>query len=454
MNIKIKDEQGLGLVLKMAGYSQEDRIWARDAIRDQFEDTAKMVFQIVLGRPLPDEIEVNTALSANEELDGEKWATLASYNLELSEADSPVFTVREISVKRLLEKKDIKSFEGMTIHEMFHAADQSMLNDDYQLFQMVYSRIDGRPDYFGQNPDNQLLALLQILRMFNHYRAEGLAVLGECLLMQSLIFYVENPIKSFRDNFLQTVAESLNRVDGLHKKYDPSEMIKDAYKDAPLILLLILERRGDINEELAHKAKVAIGYGTFSLSGEEVRTIMQAALSLSLTGFIEGLMLLGDEVAPIMPFLILCYKLKPRSQESDDSNTNSIVQYMQQQIQEKFDEKNANAFARLVEEPETAEIFTNAMDQIMGCCISEKELDVLYMDFCNNTMDNSSYPKMKEKLSILYSIFKTDANCARKRLAQWALTYFFDDEDIIHDDISGIGFVDDMMVIDYALKLL
>ena len=61
---------------------------------------------------------------------------------------------------------------------------------------------------------------------------------------------------------------------------------------------------------------------------------------------------------------------------------------------------------------------------------------------------------MKEKVTKLYNIFKNDDNPDRRRLAQWALTYFFDDEDIIHDDVSGLGFVDDVIIMDYAIDLL
>lgn len=64
------------------------------------------------------------------------------------------------------------------------------------------------------------------------------------------------------------------------------------------------------------------------------------------------------------------------------------------------------------------------------------------------------YPQLKEKVTMLYSVLKKDDNPDRRRLAQWALTYFFDDEDIIHDDVSGLGLIDDMTIIDYAISLL
>ena len=58
------------------------------------------------------------------------------------------------------------------------------------------------------------------------------------------------------------------------------------------------------------------------------------------------------------------------------------------------------------------------------------------------------------KITELYTILKNDPDEERKKIAQWALTYFFDDQDIIHDDIKGLGYVDDLIVIDRALIIL
>ena len=49
---------------------------------------------------------------------------------------------------------------------------------------------------------------------------------------------------------------------------------------------------------------------------------------------------------------------------------------------------------------------------------------------------------------------KENDDTEKKSIAQWALSYLFDEQDLIHDDIKGIGLVDDETVIDYALKLI
>jgi uncharacterized membrane protein YkvA (DUF1232 family) len=123
-------------------------------------------------------------------------------------------------------------------------------------------------------------------------------------------------------------------------------------------------------------------------------------------------------------------------------------------IQKEREEEYIKAFTQLVQQPESADVFNAAMDQIMGACIPKEELDVRYETFVGNTHDDSLNSQMNEKMSMLYSVMKNDEDPDNRKLAQWALTYFFDDQDLIHDDISGIGLVDDMTVVDYALKVL
>ena len=429
MNLITKDTQGLGIALEIAGYTQEERVWVRNAIRELFMRTSEKVFHEVLGRTLPETIVVNTALNGSDELKGKKSAALASYNLNLSMPDILAFTVNEISVKDLLDSKDLKSFESTSIHEMFHAADRQMLFNDYQIIQSLQTSMDNY-EVFAQTQLNQSKALLQTLRVFNHYRAEGLAVLGENLLMKTQISYVGHPVENFRNGFLGLIINSCATIDGDNNDLD-TNLMDFAYNDAPFILLLVLFKRGFISKELTQNAVDSIVGECFKLTDEEVQTIMKVALNLSLSGFIHGLMLLGSEVAPIMPFLYFCGKL-----------------------QFDFDKSNAEAFAQLTKQPESVDIFNVAMDQIIGCCIPEAELDNHFQDFMNHTLNDSSYPELKYKVSSLYSILKHDSNSDRKQLAQWALTYFFDDEDLIHDEIDGIGYVDDMIVMDYAMKLL
>jgi len=432
MNIIIRDDQGLDTALMMDGYTREQRQEAKQVIRGQFRDTAQKVFEEVLGRSLPDTIIVNMSISDREEIKGETAARLASFNAELSRNGSLYFNIREITVKKVLNHSDATLFESTVIHEMLHAADLQMLRNDYRLFDTIRENIYEEESSFNRQGSNKYSALLNLLSMLHHYRAEGIAILGESLLMKRYFGSIEYATKQFCKVFELTMMRAQMRIGGNRERdvFD-REVFHQAYAVAPIILLLVMDKRGVIKHDLATKALNGLSTGNYNLKDDEVITIMRSALTIVLTGFIQGLISLGDDVAPIRPFLNFCTS-----------------------VQQDGDEDNNNAFKQLLSQPQSEENFNAAMDQIMGSCMPEKELDELYLKFKESAAEDSSYPQMKKKVGFLYSIFKNDENHDCQRLAQWALTYFFDDEDIIYDDVSGLGFIDDMTIIDYAARLL
>ena len=432
MNIIIRDDQGLDTVLMMDGYSKEQRMDAKQIIRTQFRDTAIRVFQKILAKPLPETIIVNMSISDREEIKGESVARLASFNAELSRKGSSYFDIREITVKTILDHSDRSLFDSTVIHEMFHATDQQMLENDYRLFESIYNDIYEEENSFNQQGTNKHIALLSTLSMLHHYRAEGIAILGESLLMKSQFGSIDYATKQFCKVFELTMMRAQMRVGGNREKdvFD-KEAFHQAYAVAPIILLFVMDRRGDIEHEMVTKALDALATGNYNLTDDEVITIMRSALALGLSGFIQGLTSLSDDVAPIRPFLDFCAS-----------------------VQQDGDEDNINAYQQLLSQPQSEANFNAAMDQIMGSCMPEEELDEQYLNFKGSVAEDSSYPEMKEKVESLYLILKNEKNPDRQRLAQWALTYFFDDEDIIYDDVSGLGLIDDMTVIDYATRLL
>lgn len=433
MDIIIKDDQGLDTSLMMDGYSKEQRNEAKQSIRAQFRDTANRVFHDILGKHLPENLTVNMAISNREELKGESAARLASYNVALSRGNSAVFTIREITVKTLLNHEDLTMFKSTVTHEMFHAADKQMLENSHHLFDTIRNDIDEGYDDFNRQGENNNTALLRTLQVFNHYRAEGVAILGESLLMKQEFGSVSDAIERFCSLFELLMIRARMRTEGDKNKGDifDDATFHQAYAVAPIILLIVLGKTRKIDVNLAKKALECLESGDYNLSEEEVITIMRAALSLTLIGYVQGLTSLGNEIAPIRPFLDFCASLQQDS-----------------------DEDNMLAYEHLIMQSKSADTFNAAMDQIMGSCISEEELDGLYAEFMDNRSTESSSSELKEKVATLYSILKKDENLDRRRVAQWALTYFFDDEDIIHDDVAGIGYVDDITVIDYAIRLL
>ena len=167
------------------------------------------------------------------------------------------------------------------------------------------------------------------------------------------------------------------------------------------------------------------------MTEEEVERIIRISLSLSLSDYIQGVVSLGEKVAPIKPFLEFCAF-----------------------IQKDYENDNITAFSHLLNQPQTIDMFHAVMRQIMGCVMDEEEIDGHYQTFLGCPSEISFDPQEKEKVEKLYGVLKNGDDNTRKRIAQWTLTYLFDDQDVIHDDVKGLGYVDDMTVMDYALRLI
>ena len=129
---------------------------------------------------------------------------------------------------------------------------------------------------------------------------------------------------------------------------------------------------------------------------------------------------------------------------------------MQSKIKEEdtITTEDKKAFTKLFRQLKTANIYRKVMEQIVESILPEAKIDDLFQKFDEKPDDFFFHHKLKEKVEMLYSILKNDADPEKKKIAQLALTYLFNQKDFIHDDLEGIGLVDDVTVIDYAMKIL
>lgn len=431
MDTRVRDEQAVGMLLMMEGFSQEQLVQVRNYIRQQFEQAAEVVFKNVLNKPLPNAIMIDLGQNSAEESE-EGGVELAHFNAELSDDSQLVFTVREIVIRRILEQVDLEEFDGVVYHEMMHAADISILAQSRKIFAELKNVID--EEYASRNRiDYANRALFRTLAVFDKYRGEGVAILGEHLLRKKQFPTTSEMIRAFLLIYVLTMVKAKRDMDGGDEENNDFDegTAAMAYGVAAAILLLVLGRRGDVDEDLLKKVYLGLNTGRFELTDEETYEVLRSSFSLSLADYIQGLMLWGDGLAPIQPLLEFCAKL-----------------------QRDWEDDNMEKFAELVSQPESTQVFHEVMVQIMGCVISEQEIDKYYEAFVEDMSVDSDHFKMKEKVECLYHILKQDEDAGRREIAQWALTYLFDNQDVIHDDIVCLGLVDDMMVIDYALKLL
>ena len=462
INVRIQDQDGLGLLLRNNyGYSQEQIIDAERTIRRQFRSAANFIFSTILQKTAPQNIEVQTSQNTDDELDGKEGIRLASFSLKRSRPDFLTFIIHEKTFRDVLDNNDMTEFESTIIHEMIHAVDYPIIKGILNLKnQIANENAYEHSDIFSYRNDfkKSQMVLFGLLSLFDHYRAEGIAILGEQLLLKQkdnsplVSFFMKNdeqlreipdPVDAalhvfcttFRNVLIRTYQKADIQINQLVSRDSLlDELTKDlAYHVAPYILLLTMTRLNLVEREVISKTLKGLITGDYdSMTEEDAISITRAALSLTLPDYVHGLMYLGPHIAPIQPFLELCAR-----------------------IQDEYEENNIDSFIQLVYHPKTIEAFNNAMNTIMGSCIDEETISSFYHEFIDNELpEELKNSQIKAKITELYTIMKNDPDEDRKKIAHWALTYFFDDQDIIHDDIKGLGYVDDLIVIDRALMIL
>lgn len=435
MTILVKDDAGLGNALLMDGYLDHQVSAVYEAIRQQMRSVAKRIFSDILGKEPPETIVVNLAQNVPDRYDGTKSVVLASFSPVQSREDMLVFNVHENSIKLFLDDPGAAAddFHEIIVHEMIHAVDRAELVRDMKLLRDVSDRIQAyRYDHFSAYQEYPHVALFQILSLFEHYRAEGIAILGEHLVSDSAFSHTFDAIRLFRRAYDVAMIDSYHWAQGVKSEdRDARRMIhRLAYGSAPVILLKVLSGMGRIEGEMYVKALSCLMFGGQSLSDGDLRVVLESALGLGLHAYIQGLMTLGDGVAPMEPMLKICGLLK------DDLSPDYV-----------------DHFLEMLRDSESEETFRSAMEAILGCVIPEDEIDAFHADFLQKPLD-ADFPDMKEKVVRLYDMMKESSDPDARCLAQWALTYLYDDQDVIHDDVPGLGLVDDMTVIDFALRLI
>ena len=423
----IEDEEDIASTPELVKYSESQVATAMSTIQQELESAARLVFSETLGLPLP--LTIVLKFKSDELFVGQMLKSIEFQHVE-SDPQHLVFSSYSAQVKEVVENPESELLKVNAIFMMFFAADLQTLKQEEKLISTLETDMTATS---SSNPSYDVATLSSVLNMCIHFREVGVALLGVCLLKQKQFSPVVDSLKKFSQIFEWTMIRSRMKIG---QKTDDNELFdekawKGAYEVAPCIMLLVLEKCGLIDKGLMVKALKCLDSGNYDLSDAETGIIVRAALSLPLFDYILGLMMQGEEIAPMQPFLKFCATL-----------CNS------------FNQNNVEAFTNLVQQPASGQAFNDTICQIVGNVMPEAEIDKHYQDFCSNEADEKENPDLKEKVDELYCFWKEEKNKDRKQIAQWALTYLFNSTDILHDEVQGFGYVDDMLVVDNALNLI
>ena len=145
--------------------------------------------------------------------------------------------------------------------------------------------------------------------MLNRNRAEGVAQLGEHLLTfenSDEFDSTDQAFESFCQQFETTIQGAQRLIKEQEKNNDDIETYSSCltYEGAQIVLLKVLGKKGDVDEDLVQRAMKGLITGQFKLTQEEALSIARAALSLSLAEYIQCLLQLDNFVGQVPEFLL------------------------------------------------------------------------------------------------------------------------------------------------------
>jgi hypothetical protein len=424
MNIKVNvsDKQNVVESLKEEGYSEAKLDSFVKTQKLRFMAYANLVYWEILKKTPPQLITVNLV----KKEDDENPSMTASFLSQKSTDDHLIFEVYQPLVKRFLDNPIDITYTTTVIQEMMHAADHPTMERIDKVLDRFESKLNGRTSN---------ASLFHMLQMLKRLRANSIAQLGRFLLAQMKMGVpVYDLFEPFRQCFDTAMKKAILEISLPEEaryndiSIDDSRHLPDYA--GPCLLLLALAKMGIVKSELVHDALEGFQTGHY-LEKQHTMTLLRAALSLSFTDFIKGLLLLGEEYVPVRTMLEYCNLL-----------------------QHKGKEENMEALLVLMEQPKSASTFNQVVEQIIGKEALTKDLSSPFQDFCMDYPNPIDYPSLNANVITLYHTMKNGKDTQKGQIAQNALAYFFADEKAISNRVLGFGRVDDLIVIDYANSLL
>ena len=452
MKVHITTEENLVAAALKSGCTEDQLDHVARIIKDEFEQSAKLIYNQTLKEAGPDDLDVRLKLLPGNQ-------AVAGFLSRESFPDYLVFGVFDIYIAWLIQHLDDDNNElhNTVLYELMHSVDLKELRKGDNLIDPMRERIYEYIRNSSSNYPHEYHALFATLKFVNHYRAEGLAILCSSVLEKTPVF--DNPVdyneqlKQFTSLIVCLILKVSERS---VQAFDLDNEFNSAYAFAASVMLQVLTIRKDISQEISDKIKEGMTNGQYHLTDEEIRVLILACRSLTLTEYIEGLIFSdrdGSALWPVRSLLELCTLFQNKAATDDAVSFETLLDQTQNISEETFNE---------------------TIQHVIDTVLTPKELKKRYKDY-QHSMDVEMSP-LKPKVDLLYSEFakypdgegnwlstwarhlfdrqpvSPDDN--KKVLIQWALSYFFQTSDMISDQIPVYGYVDDMVVMDTALRIL
>lgn len=386
------------------------------------EEEVLYFYEKVLEQEAPSQIHVFLRLM--------KIDTIMSIDIEQSDTGHIYLFVNAIIVIHLLNnRKEMENdFRYGLLHELVHSADLTAIKNAFSDVETVEADRDPKFSY------TQLEWPLKLLRL---YRDEGVAVLCAHL-------FARFPSELFQNEVNETIKEmhiyhhfgeylsDLMKSFSLNSKKEKFDEIADmVYASADKILLEVLKNLDLIPKSTSLKELLDDG------SKAEKIQLFKICTSLSLSQYVAGLMVVDWEGMGMLPVLTVL-KMCANVQNKWDSNKMSLYTLL---IETPF--PSATDFIEVLDELGTDQLPDESVDEKIKLLRDNPSgMDAGTVDLTGRIWD--FYKQNKEnKLYLTYAVS-----------ARRVLDYYFYRDDIIQDEMAGIGYADDILLMNKMWNLL
>ena len=329
------------------------------------------------------------------------------------------------------------------IHELIHMFDYLNLRNYYESINKLEILINQNADTYGyQYPATNATSYLNLIHLLIKLRNEGIAQLYE-KLSRTEQKCVDNlhKAKTIFDQLFYSVINNFSQYSNSRQNVIIQEKIKDfetiCYEIGHFfVLFAIANSLCSSCSDLANKALLSLEKKDNLLSEKEIFQLIKESIHLDFGSYLYNL---------TNPFTSLPFRLITIDKLLDivDITTRNLYENV-------FEIKHITNIIVATQNNNKA-LFINEMKDIVGCQMSEEEVNEEYFSLLNNWKDagENYFGEFFIKLKLLFETWKNNKNT----LLLWALTYVLDPVDLINDKILYFGFLDDMLVMDSAMYL-
>ena len=398
--------------------------------------------------------------------------------IEMREEDEPKGTFRgscsseeEITIllsKRLLCERNLYpySFHTTLVHELIHAADVDSIQ------KAAYGKVflSSNKNTCEEKADRELLRRLSW--MLDHYRREGIAVLGTYLLSKETEKSSGKDILGWRRDIRQHFQFDPNvGIEELEKQLEkvmgagmilPEKLYEETrhkgYIHGSLVVLRVLRTLGMISADDEQRVSTYIRLnGRCALDEDSEAIFPEFRLKRSKLSFKDRARVLNTCFTLTFPMfiegLLLCRDGNPRARAE-------LVFGCCCKARGCYPPAKVSVFVDMIASATIrAADFNRSMRVLAGRPLTEEDLERrlnngLWEQFPDCQNDIAVFQNKTYRLLALYREHSAAGRKAEALVANHALHYFLRIKDMIPSYVPVFGFVDDLIVMDIALRLL